>query len=75
MHLRPGAAVRALPGAEPGPDGVMRSAPQAFERKGDAERYSALVELAARSVRGRLTEPGKITQLVRSCRRLQGSAA
>jgi integrase len=29
----------------PGPDGVIRSAPQTFERKSDADRYLALVEV------------------------------
>src|SRR4051794_40827601 len=28
----------------PGPDGVLRSAPETFARKGDAERYLTMVE-------------------------------
>jgi integrase len=39
----------------PGPDGRMRTAPQTFARKGDAERYLVLVE--AQMARGEWTDP------------------
>ncbi|MGH3731244.1 MAG: tyrosine-type recombinase/integrase [Micromonosporaceae bacterium] len=39
----------------PGPDGRMRSAPQAFARKSDAERYLTLIE--AQMVRGEWADP------------------
>jgi integrase len=39
----------------PGPDGQLRSAPQTFARKADAERYLILVE--AQMMRGEWTDP------------------
>jgi integrase len=41
----------------PGPDGLTRTAPQTFERKGDAERYLTLVE--AQMMRGEWTDPAR----------------
>lgn len=40
-----------------GPDGLMRSAPQTFARKAEAERYLALVE--AQMLQGEWTEPAQ----------------
>jgi hypothetical protein len=44
----------------PGPDGRMRSAPQTFARKAEAERYLSLIE--SQMVRGEWIDPerGKI---------------
>ncbi len=39
----------------PGPDGQMRSAPETFARKADAQRYLTLVE--AQMMRGEWTDP------------------
>src|SRR5882757_4649364 len=41
----------------PGPDGRIRSAPETFERKKDAERYLILVEAAL--ARGEWTDPAR----------------
>jgi len=54
--------VRKLPSGRyqaryPGPDGLMRKAPETFERKGDADRYLTLVE--AQLVRREWTDPGQ----------------
>ena len=40
-----------------GPDGLMRSAPETFARKADAERYLALVE--AQMMRGEWADPAR----------------
>lgn len=46
----------------PGPDGRMRTAPQTFERKQDAERYLALVEVQL--LRGEWTDPRRASVTV-----------
>jgi integrase len=46
----------------PGPDGRLRSAPQTFARKSDAERYLTMVE--AQMLRGEWTDPVRGTVLL-----------
>src|ERR1700683_5816210 len=46
----------------PGPDGRLRSAPETFARKADADRYLSLIE--AQIVRGEWSDPDRGKQLL-----------